>query len=252
MIGKPFPKPLLNGILRQVDELIKTLPAPHYAAFDADGTLWDNDVGENFFQYQIDHCDIPLLKTLDPWDHYEALKKKHPPDAYLWLAQLCDGRPIEEVREWSRRAAEKEAPRVFDSQRDLIRELVDRGVKIFVVSASVHWAVEGALPAIGLKAENALGVKTKIVDGKVSLEGDGPVTWREGKRLALLEKTAGVRPLLSSGNTSGDIHLLECSQGVALAVQSQLPDSFHAKLFDDEQTLLKLAKQNNWLTHSFT
>jgi len=240
----------MQEILQRVDALIKA-PGPHYAAFDADGTLWNNDVGENFFQYQIDHCNLPDLHGMDPWKHYEDLKKKHPPTAYLWLAQLCAGRTLDEVREWSRKAAAAMNPEIFESQRELIKELLNRNIHIYVVSASVHWAVEGALAFIGLKAENALGVKTKIVDGKITRDQDGAVTWREGKRHALFEKTGGRAPVFCSGNTSGDIHLLEASTGAALAVQSQLPDSFHAKLYDDEQVLFNLAKQKSWLTHSF-
>ena len=42
------------------------------AAFDADGTLWDTDLGENFFQYQIEYKQIPLPP--EPYEYY--LNKK--------------------------------------------------------------------------------------------------------------------------------------------------------------------------------
>jgi phosphoserine phosphatase len=248
---KPFSKQLMGELLKKVDTLQSSIAGPHYAAFDADGTLWDTDVGENFFQYLIDHCNLLELKNIDPWEHYEKLKQQNPPVAYLWLAQLCANTPVDVVRDWAEKAALPAADHVFVSQKELIQELLNRDIHIFIVSASVHWAVEGAAPAIGLKRENALGVKTKVINNLVTREGDGPVTWREGKRLALLEQTKGVRPLLCSGNTSGDVQLLECSQGIALAIQSQLPDSFHATLFNDEQVLYKAAQKNNWYTHSF-
>ena len=249
--AKHFSQSFIDLILQKVEALQAATPGPHYAAFDADGTLWDNDVGENFFQFQIDHCNLKGLKNLDPWSHYEALKKKHPPDAYLWLAQLCADHSLDEVRAWSKKAVELSPPNVFPSQQQLIHALLKRNIQIYVVSASVHWAVEGALSAVGLRPENALGVKTKIVNDLVTMDADGPVTWREGKRKALLEKTHGVLPLLCSGNTSGDIHLLECSQGVALAVQSQTVNTKHKKLYDDEQVLFDLSKKNGWLTHAF-
>ncbi len=248
---KPFSQELMSSLLKTVDLLQKQTPGPHYAAFDADGTLWSNDVGENFFQYQIDHCGLKSLANIDPWKHYEDLKKKHPPEAYLWLAQLCAGFSVEEVRQWATAAAQKNPPDVFTSQQELIKQLLHRDIHILVVSASVHWAVEGALPAIGLSAKNALGVRTRVENGVVTSHGEGSVTWREGKREALLAATNGVRPLLSCGNSSGDIHLLESSVGVALAVQSQTASSAHPKLYADEQHLLKLAHQHQWLTHSF-
>lgn len=43
------------------------------AVFDADGTLWDCDLGENFFQYQIDHKQVPLPEN--PFQHYLDMKK---------------------------------------------------------------------------------------------------------------------------------------------------------------------------------
>lgn len=248
---KPFSPELTTSILNTIDTLLKATPGPHYAAFDADGTLWDGDVGENFFQYQIDHCQLPALKGLDPWEHYLSLKKKHPPTAYLWLAQICADYPIAEVREWSKLAVEKFPLPVFESQKKLIQELLQRQIHVSVVSASVQWAVEGAVSHVGLPAEAALGVKTQVVGGVVTRDGDGPITWREGKPLALLARTQGRQPILCAGNSSGDIHLLECSQGVRLALQTQLPITAHPKLYEDEQQLLAIARQKGWLIHSF-
>lgn len=194
MTVKPFSNELTEQILSQIDAYLRKNEGPHYAAFDADGTLWDSDVGENFFQYQIDFCSLPALKTMDPWKHYNGLKKIHPPDAYLWLAQLCSPFPVEEIREWAEETLTSFPPVVLEAQKTLIHELLKRKIKVFVVSASTHWAVEAAVTLVGLTAESALGVKTKVVNGLVTKEQDGPITWREGKRIALLEKPKAWRP----------------------------------------------------------
>lgn len=248
---KTFSDEMLKAILATVDDLQKKFPAPYYAAFDADGTLWDSDVGENFFQYQIDHCDLAALKGIDPWEHYLSLKKKHPPDAYLWLAQICSGFPLAQVRLWAQKAVELRPPEVFDSQKKLIAELVARNVQVFVVSASVHWSVEAALGAVGLPLTSAMGVKTKVVGGNISKIQDGPITWRAGKAEALMLTTKGIKPIFCSGNTSGDIQLLQCSAGEALAVQTQTLSSQHQSLYKDEQTLLSIAQEQGWFVHSF-
>lgn len=251
MTVKPFSNELTEQILSQIDAYLRKNDGPHYAAFDADGTLWDSDVGENFFQYQIDFCNLPPLKSMDPWKHYNGLKKIHPPDAYLWLAQLCSPFPVEEIREWAEETLTSFPPVVLEAQKTLIHELLKRKIKVFVVSASTHWAVEAAVTLVGLTAESALGVKTKVVNGLVTKEQDGPITWREGKRVALLEKTQGVAPILCSGNSSGDLHLLECASLIRLAVQTQTADSKHSGLYQDEQALLAVAKERGWLTHNF-
>lgn len=238
---------MVATVLKLVDLYLKNKTGPHYAAFDADGTLWANDVGENFFQYQIDHCQLPALKNIDPWKHYLALKEKHPPDAYLWLAEICKDFPIGEVQKWAVAAAEKFKPEVFSEQRELIEALQERGISVFVVSASVEWAVAGALQVAGFKDVKAIGVKTKVLGRLVSNEQHGAITWREGKREAFLAMTALQAPMLSCGNTLGDQHLLEMSKGLKIAVQSQANSAFHENLYKDEQNLLALAKQNKWL-----
>jgi phosphoserine phosphatase len=211
MSVKPFSPTLLKQILEPIDAFIAKNPGPHYAAFDADGTLWDSDVGENFFQYKIDFCNLPELAAMDPWEHYFSLKKKYPPDAYLWLAQLCATQEITTIRQWAAQTMDVFPPLVLSPQKALIEELLKRHLKIFIVSASTHWAVEAAASLVGLDADSALGVKTKVVNSRVTKEQDGPITWREGKKTALLEKTKGVSPIFCSGNSSGDLHLLECS-----------------------------------------
>jgi phosphoserine phosphatase len=251
MTVKPFSPSLLKQILDPIDAFILKNPGPHFAAFDADGTLWNSDVGENFFQYQIDNCKLPALAGLDPWGHYLALKKKHPPDAYLWLSQICKDYEISAVQKWAQLALVQFPLEVLEPQKQLIAELLGRGIQVSIVSASTHWAVEAAAHLVGLDSSAALGVKTKIVNGRITTDQDGEITWREGKRVALLKKTGGVAPLFCSGNSSGDLHLLETASLVKLAVQTQTPLTAHAQLFADELKLLVHAKNNGWLTHHF-
>ncbi|MBY0315757.1 MAG: haloacid dehalogenase-like hydrolase [Bdellovibrionales bacterium] len=251
MMYKTFSNEMLNAILAKVDDLKKKFPPPYYAAFDADGTLWDSDVGENFFQFQIDHCDLAALKGIDPWEHYLSLKKKHPPEAYLWLAQICSGFSLAQVRLWAQKAVELRPPEVFESQKILVAELVKRNVQVYVVSASVHWAVEAALSTVGLPLTSAMGVKTKVVGGNITKTQDGPITWRAGKAEALMLATKGIPPIFCSGNSSGDVQLLQCSVGDALAIQTQSRSSQHQSLYADEQSLLTIAQEQGWWVHSF-
>lgn len=243
---------MVATVLSKVDSYLKNHPAPYFATFDADGTLWANDVGENFFQYQIDHCKLADLRNKDPWKHYLELKKKHPPNAYLWLAQICRDHSLKDVHAWAIEAATQFKPLVFPEQRELIAELQSRNIQIYVVSASVEWAVEGALAVSGFKNVKALGVKTKVKNGQISTEQDGFVTWRQGKRDAFLALSKGIAPFLSCGNTLGDQHLLEMSSNIRIAVQSQKDGSEHPTLFEDEQGLLQMALKNQWLTFDFS
>ena len=74
----PFSKAFLNQIQNHLEKIMENSSGPYYAAFDADGTLWNEDIGEKFFQYQIDHCFLPELEKKDPWEYYLKTKKKTP------------------------------------------------------------------------------------------------------------------------------------------------------------------------------
>lgn len=228
---------------------MKEVPGPHYAAFDADGTLWNTDMGEQFFQYQIDHCNLKNLEGVDPWKYYDTTKKVDPPKAYLWLAQISGGYPIEQVRAWAKQAVAQGKSNVFLSQKNLIAWLQAQGVEVFIVTASVQWAVEPAAHLVGINSDHVLGIQTKVnSQGILTEEQHGPITWRTGKATAFLERTKGKKPIFSSGNTYGDISLLEISLGARLCVQTQVEKNF---LFEEENKLYQHAMEHSWPVHHF-
>lgn len=221
---------------------------PWIAAFDADGTLWDTDMGENFFEFQIQSKAVVL--PADPWKHYEDLKKVDLPAAYLWLAQINAGQKLATVQSWAEDAFLKAQPiRYLEAQQALIKSLRDLDFQIYVVTASVKWAVEPGARRLGIPPENVLGIKTLVQGDVLTDQADGPITYREGKAHALLQATSGVRPLFCSGNTLGDEHLLQSSSGLRLAVISQKPGE---DVYPTEIALQTLAKSQGWLTADYS
>ena len=191
------------------------------AAFDADGTLWDLDLGENFFQYQIDNKLVELPP--DPWNYYQELKKKNgdPSEGYLWLAQINQGQKLETVRGWAEEAVKQQAPvPIFEEQKKLIDLLKSKGVRVFVVTASVKWAVEPGAKLLGLDADAVIGIETKVEDGVVTNQQKGLITYQMGKVEALLDRTSDKKPFLTSGNTMGDFQLLNTATDLAMAVSA--------------------------------
>lgn len=218
------------------------------AAFDADGTLWDTDAGEAFFDYQIHHSGLQGLPS-DPWKYYEDEKKKDPRVAYTWLAQISAGHSLERVRSWAKDCFERQKPFPYlRSQRDLVATLRRLNYEVYIVTASVKWAVEPIAESIGVDFDHVLGITTKVVDGVVTAEPNPPVTWRQGKADAILRATGGVRPVFCSGNTDGDQMLLETASHIALAVSTQNSPS---KLNDSESNLRAEAIKRGWKTHAF-
>ena len=245
---KDFTVDFLRNIELEIEAHIKKGTPPYYAAFDADGTLWNIDAGETFFQYQIEHSGLRDLPP-DPWAYYHQWKEKDPPAAYLWLAQINKGHSLSQVRNWAQECLKKQKNwPIFPAQLRLIQWLRSQGVRVFVVTASIKWAVEPFAQRLGFHYDDVIGVETKIHNGIVTDEISGVITWKEGKSQALLEKTQGVLPLLCAGNTMGDASLISCSQLIKLAVSCSVEGD---ELFETELSLQKMARENQWLSHSF-
>ncbi|MEK2689597.1 HAD family hydrolase [Bdellovibrio sp. GT3] len=243
---KDYSADIWSSINNTLDQVLKEQKNP-IAAFDADGTLWDIDLGEKFFHHQIDNKLVEL--PADPWNHYESMKAEDPRKAYLWLAQICKGKSLTEVQQWAKDAVKAAAPvPVFSEQRKLIQLLQSKGVKIYVITASVKWAVEGGASLVGLEYDNIIGVETETQDGMITDKQKGVITYRQGKVDALLAKTGGQLPFLASGNTMGDFNLLESATHLSLAVSAASRDD---KIFKTERELAENAQTKGWLSHRF-
>ncbi len=240
---------LTKTLQRAVEQTSPSVSAKRIAAFDADGTLWDSDAGETFFDWEIHRAGLNDLPA-DPWAHYHALKKVNPITAYVWLAQINAGVPLAQVREWAQQCfAEHPQWPVFESQRRLITLLRSLDFEIFIVTASIKWAVEPVAALVGVDHDHVIGITTKLdSNGCVGMDAVHPITWRQGKADGLLGATGGVRPIIASGNTLGDIALLETASHVQLAISTQ---NTPGGLFDEEAKLAEEADRRGWLRHRF-
>ncbi len=235
----------LKSLIDEIDRALDSGAEPK-AAFDADGTLWNADLGEAFFEYQIQNRLVELPK--DPWKHYHDMKAISAPRAYLWLAQINQGQKIEQVRAWAKACVESNQPLpIFKEQKEIIAHLLQRRVKVSVVTASIAWAVEPAAHLLGLRAEDVIGIRSKVINGFVTADQDGPITYREGKVEGFLHATGSKAPFFVSGNTEGDKPLLEFSSHLRLVVNACDPTNEN---LTTEKTMAELAQKKNWYLFS--
>lgn len=241
-----FPKSKLQRLL---DDLEKNRPKDRaVAAFDADGTLWNTDLGEMLFGYQVKKRLVPLPD--DPWAHYEWMKThvSHP-EAYLWLAQINKGVALEQVRKWAEEAVSEFHPLpVFDEQWKILEKLKSLQVEVYIVTASITWAVEPGARRLNMKEEQVIGIETEVVGGIVTEKQKGVITYREGKPEALLSRTGGVRPYFCAGNTEGDKWLLESATHLRLVMSASPSDNEN---YETEHRMLALAQERGWYSHRF-
>jgi HAD superfamily phosphoserine phosphatase-like hydrolase len=245
---KPYPDHFWTEINKTI-ETLKKQNIPLVAAFDADGTLWDTDLGENFFQYQIDHQLVNLPN--EPWDYYFDLKKinNDPKAAYAWLAQINKNKSVEQVRQWAEQAFNQIKPKpIFSEQQKLIDILKSHSVQIFIVTASIKWAVEPGAKALGLEYDQVIGIETAVENNLITDQIIMPITYRQGKVDALLSKTNGIHPFLASGNTIGDYELLKSATHLKLTVSAAAVDD---RIYKTEKQLAELAENENWWRHRF-
>lgn len=219
-----------------------------FAAFDADGTLWPGDLGENFFKWQIKNC-LELKLPPDPWRYYRASKNSGDPrPAYLWLAQINQGIPLSKVRSWAQSAFQSvQNEQSFAFQHSLISLLLKHKVEIFIVTASIKWAVEPGVLQYGLGFDQVIGIETHCENNVITEKQKGVISYRAGKVTALLEKTGGIEPFLSCGNSMGDLELLECATHHKITVQSA---PIGHELHSTESELTAIGKSKNWISIS--
>lgn len=244
-----FPHPFDPSKLKLIlDDLERRRPPGRaVAAFDADGTLWDTDLGEAFLQYKIDHKLVPLPE--DPFAHYNWLKEHESNTvAYLWLAQILKDVPLTKVREWAEASVASRPLPVFEAQRQIIAKLKSLDVQIYIVTASIKWAVEPGALRLGLTHDDVIGIETEVVDGRVTAKQKGVITYREGKSKAILAATGGVAPYFASGNTEGDKWLLEGASNMRLVMSAASEGSEN---WPTEKTMLELAHARGWYSHRY-
>lgn len=244
---KNYPETFWKQLNETLSEL-KQKQTPLVALFDADGTLWDTDLGENLFLYTIDNRLVELPEN--PWDHYLEMKKKNgdPRDAYLWLAQIYKGHTLAQVRQWADMALKSLQPfPIFEEQKKLIQLLLKNEVKIKIITASITWAVEPGARLLGLDESAVIGVETLVDNDVVTDQRNGVITYRAGKVTGYMQKYFDV-PFLASGNSEGDVELLEFASHIRLAVSAANRED---RLYKTEYQLQEIARSKNWFNHRF-
>jgi len=243
----PFSDSLWTQIKSGVEAGIRG-PAPHYAVFDADGTLWPLDAGETFFKYQIAHSNLKNLPS-DPWAHYWKMKDEDAAGSCLWLAQINKGIPVRQVRAWADECFKdtQQFP-IHQSMHELVQWLLSLKIQVYIVTASIKWAVEPVARRLGLTNDHVIGIEVAEKNGVLTDVGILPLSYGEGKPEVFLNFTKNVKPILAAGNTLSDSFLVEIASHVNLAISSHLPgDHTHTS----EMKMNELALHKKWLTHKF-
>ena len=205
------PPSLPSAVQRCLEPLLDGTCAPGSVAFDADGTLWRGDVGEDLLRHLAASAALPRYRGEGLYARYEAMVETDPASGYAFAAQVLEGMEeralVELCAAFFRRRFEG---RVFPFVRPLMRALESRGHQVWLVSASVAWIIRAGALALGLKAEQVIGVEVEGVDGHLTSKVKEPVPCGQGKVAAL--QARGLSPLLAAGNGELDLPMLAYAQ----------------------------------------
>jgi phosphoserine phosphatase len=199
-----------EDLAQRVRALGRELPGG-VAVFDADGTLWREDVGEAFLRHLVSLGWVRLSDGGDPYLAYERAVERDRAAGYAFAAQLQAGLAVEAVQAEAARFAARWVPDRLVHHARALRELCESaGLVPTVVSASPVPIVLAAAPLAGFPAERCRGIEVAVREGRFSNEVVRPITYAEGKIAAA--GAPGRLALACGDSLTGDLAMLQAAR----------------------------------------
>ena len=214
-----------------VDAILRLRPA--VAAFDCDGTLWSDDAGEAFFDWELQQN--LLSDEIVDWarPRYAAYRAGRVSEEAMCGEMVTMHRGLGEP-EISRMAArffdEYFAENIFPEMQTLVQELSRQNCDVWAVSSTNEWIIRAAMRHFQLPESRVIASCARVVNGQVTGQLI-QVPSGEGKCRAI-QQTIGKAPDAAFGNSIWDAAMLGIAR-VAVAV-NPTPE------------LEKLATKRNW------
>jgi phosphoserine phosphatase len=216
-----------------------------YAVFDADNTIWYQDLEETLLPY----LENKKILTRQKLDLSLKLIPFHPDDTlvsyafklydmdhkigYPWLAQVFSGFTLAQLKEYvdelfalnGRQIPCKywkngelvdyfsESPRIYPAQRELINTLQANGIEVYVITAALEeltrMIVSDPKYGLNVKPENVIGVSCLLKDRQT-------------------QKLTTARKQIASGHFWDDIFTKETHYALEVTPYIQSPDTSYA------------------------
>lgn len=207
--------------------------------FDADGTLWRDDIGEAFARWLIAEKKLVPPQVADPFAEYERLCAIDKMVGYPYLVQIMAGIREQDLRAWADAFAKTHvAQHAYQPQHALIKALQAKGADVWIVSASNQWIVEAGGHYLGIPADKVVGIRLEVKDGILTDRVIPPVTYRPGK-VEAIGKYIGKTPILVAGDSITDYEMMALSSDIALVIHPQEGGS-------GPKQLKALAEKHGW------
>lgn len=217
-------------------------------AFDADGTLWSGDVGEEVFARVLEHRKLkpavaePLRAVArsfgldefnDPYEQARAIYRAHDQgrfperDLYMVMAWAFAGYRPDEMIAFAEALIEERggAARHHAELRPVLEWAQVERVEVWVVSASPQMVVEQGVARLSIPRRNVLAMRPRVTDGYLTAVIEEPATYAEGKAEALRRHVEDAVVLGAFGDNSFDVRMFHMArQPVAVRPKRALLD----------------------------
>jgi phosphoserine phosphatase len=153
-----------------LDSVLKL--APRVAAFDCDGTLWSGDVGEGFFDWELNQKNVvsdALERSMRA--RYVDYRAGNVAEDQMCGEMVTMHKGISESV-MMRAAAEyfdhAFPGKIFPRMRELIRRLHEAGCEVWAVSSSNEWVIRAAMKHFEIPEDRILAAAAKVEDGIIT------------------------------------------------------------------------------------
>ncbi len=204
-------KPLSLKAQEFIEAVMRT--RPKLAAFDCDGTLWEGDAGEGFFDWEIKRGAISDDLGRRARARYAEYKtgKVTEDDMCGDMVTLHNGMLEVDLHRLAAEFFEESfVRRIFPEMLELVGQLQKSGCEVWAVSSTNEWVIRSAVKYFGISEDNILAASVQIDEGTIT-DRLVRVPSGAGKPRAIREVIKRV-PDAVFGNSRWDVDMMELAR----------------------------------------
>jgi len=207
--------------------------APRVAAFDCDGTLWQGDAGETFFDWEMKRGVVSAGVAHAMRARYVDYKAGKISEETMCGEMVTMHKGLSEAAVMNAATefmTTKFPGRIFPEMKQLVHQLREQGCEIWAVSSSNEWVIRAGMKQFDIPEKRILAAKVEVENGIVTDRlvrvPSGP-----GKPEALRE-VVGQQIDAAFGNSRWDMEMLAMAK--------------HAFAVNPNPDLEAAAQQHRW------